>query len=310
METLASSRQLPVYSELIGRPIDNTAQTDYMRCPNLYLKGMVENRRPAGMPTPALNYGSGWHVIMALNYKAPVMERRELIDMVETKSAEKWGLSSNPDDYRTFQRAQVEYEKYLNKWGLPWEEEGETVGWPTNPMVEIAVEMPIPGARHPYVGKLDRFLKRSGQSLIEDHKTASREEKDYFEQWSMSNQMQGYAVLGSLVTGDTINSIRINLHIIRKSDSVFERRTLHFAQHRLDRWKRNYDHWLERIERDMELWKAGDPRAFPQNFSACAGKYSMCVYKGVCSDRPDLEEMGLAQDFEVNPWNPLEADDD
>ena len=308
-ETTAST---PPYSTIIGRPIDNTALSAYTSCPRKFLYGMVLNRRASGQPSPALSYGSGWHVALETSYRAPMMARAELQDYVEDAIIARWQESSNPEDYRTPARCIVEYDKYLTKYGLPWEEEAKTVGWPTHPMVEQSVEMPIPGARHPYTGKLDRIIEVNGQYLIEDHKTASMFRSDYFKQWELDNQMIGYAVLASIVTGLPIAGVRINLHVIRKSDSVFERKTIHFVQDRLEDWKRNYDHWLGRIEGDLARYRepwAGDSGAFPHNFSACSGKYGMCQYAGVCSMPPRLRQRVLETDFEELPWNPLEVED-
>jgi hypothetical protein len=226
------------------------------------------------------------------------------------KVADKWTGSTDQSDYRTFDRCMVEYSNYVDKYGLPWDEEAKTLGWPDQPMVELAIEVPIPGARHPYCGKLDRPIIVNGQALIEDHKTASQFRADYFRQWELDNQMIGYAVIGEIITELPIAGIRINAHIIHKSDSIFERRTIPFSQQRLKDWTRNYDHWLERLEEsalrststDQDLLNA----AYPMNLSACASKYGMCQYADVCSMPPKLRLPTLEQ-LDENPWNPLEV---
>lgn len=245
---------------------------------------------------------------MQASYSAPQMSREALVEYVWNESVVRWEKSTNPEDYRTFDRCMVEYEHYLDYYGLPWEESAQTVGWAEGaPMVEIATELPVPGARHPYTGKLDRIITEHGQYLIEDHKTASQMRADYFRQWEMDNQMIGYATLASLVTGYQIAGVRINLHVIRKSDAVFERRTIPFSPKRIQRWMKVYDEWLDRLERDHSRMAAGDPDAFPEVFSACSQKYGMCQYASVCSLDPERQQYALEQDFDVKPWNPLEA---
>ena len=297
------------YSELIGRTIDNTALGMYKRCPRMYQYAMVQHRRRRGL-TPALAYGQAWHTALETHYSVPEIPLVELDDRVCDAVLNKWEPASNTDDYRTLERLLTEYDKYLKKYGPGWEEEAKTVGWPDSPLVEIAIELNIPGARHPYCGKLDRIIEVHGQYLIEDHKTASQLRNDYFAQWEMSDQMMGYAALASIITGKPISGVRINLHVIRKSDSVFERRTIPFAQPRLDQWMRNYDLWLGRLETDLTLHQIGAPGAFPENYSACAGKYGMCTYASVCSLPERLRQGALRQDFEEEPWNPLEAKDE
>lgn len=272
---------------------------------------MVQNRRLAGTPSPSLNYGATWHAALEAHYKSPECSLDELEAAVTDSAVRKWEASSNTADYRSLDRMlSVEYPKYLKTFGVPWKEEAQTVGWPNTPMVELAIELPVPGARHPYVGKLDRIMKSQGQYYIEDHKTTSRFDTNYFRQWELDNQMIGYATLAGILIGEPIVGVRINLHVIRKNDSVFERRTIPFAPERIKDWMRVYDHWLRRIESDMVGYTEGDEDAFPHNFSACAGKYGMCSYASICGLPPSLRTRFLAQDFEINPWNPLEADDD
>lgn len=298
------------YSQLIGRTIDNTALAAYMTCPRKYYYSMVLHRRKSGLPTPSLCYGSGWHKALETAYKSEPTTRDILVDEVRGAVGRSWTGSTDPNDYRTFDRCIVEFEHYIDRYGLPWLEPAHTVGWPDTPLVEIAVELPIPGARHPYTGKLDHIIEANGQFLIEDHKTASQMRSDYFKGFELDNQMIGYAVLAELVTGLPIAGVRINAHFIRKSDSVFERRTIQFTQERLKAWGKNYDWWLERIEGSAVVASAGEIEgAYPQAFSACAGKYGMCTYADVCSMPPRLQQSTLETYYELNPWNPLEAEE-
>lgn len=315
-EALTTALPSSAYSQLVGRTIDNTALAAYMTCPRKYYYAYVLHRRKSGLPSPSLCYGSGWHTALETAYKAAPMDRDQLVDEVRGAVGRKWTGSTDPSDYRTFDRCIVEFEHYINKYGLPWLEPAKTVGWPDAPLVEIAVELPVPGARHPYTGKLDHIIDANGQFLIEDHKTASQMRNDFFKSFELDNQMIGYAVLAELVTGLPIAGVRINAHFIRKSDSVFERRTIQFTQERLKAWCKNYDYWLERIEDSVTTLVAaktanfeGDAGAFPQNFSACAGKYGMCTYAEVCAMPPRLQQATLEAYYDELPWNPLETED-
>lgn len=305
-----SQRPSSRYSEIIGRTIDNTALSAYTKCARLYWISYDQHYRAAGPPTPALNYGTGFHSVMQYNYKARVCSEEDLIAGARDFAFDRWQLSTDPTDYRTFDRLIVEYQKFLRHWGSPWEEPGETLGWPDEPLVEIGVDLDL-GVRHPYAGKLDRIFRLNGNLYIEDHKTTSQLRSDYFRQWEIDNQMIGYAVLAGEVIGEPVAGVRINLHVIRKSDSVFERKTIPFSDPRKRAWRQNYDAQLELIERSKTIYaETGDlTRAFPQSFNACAGKYGMCPMSGVCADDPAIMQRTLDQYFIRNPWNPLEADD-
>lgn len=304
--------ELLQYSNLIGRPIDNTVLSAYMKCARRGLYLGFKHYRRSGPPGPALGFGRGWHYIMEANYSAPKTSAVELYATVELFAAEHWEDHQILDDYRTFQRAMLEYKNYLRQYGLPWDEEARTVGWPGAPMVEIASEVLIPGARHPYSGKMDRIIQVHGQYLVEDHKTSSR--ADSFAMYEMDNQMLGYAVIGQLLTQLPIAGVRINRAVIRKNDSELERRTIPYAQERLKQWMKNYDRQLDRLERDLELFEknpdVAETQGFPLNFSACHEKFGMCTYAGVCSLVPRVWQDALNEDFEVKPWNPLEVKGD
>ena len=297
------------YSAIIGRPIDNTVLSAYMACARRGLYMGWLHRRKGGTLSPALAFGSGWHHIMEAHFKHAECSLDELVADVTEYAAERWEDHQQLDDHRTFQRAILEYKKYIKTYGLPWNEEAKTVGWPENPLVEISSDVAIPDARHPYAGKKDRIITVHGQYLVEDHKTASR--ADSFAAYEMDNQMIGYAVQAQLLTGRPIAGVRVDRLVVRKNDSELERRTISYGQERLRQWMQNYDRQLDRLERDLELFAKNPDIAttdgFPLNFSACHGKYGMCVYAGVCSLPPRMWQGVLEDDFEVIPWNPLEV---
>lgn len=318
-----TSLPLPVlassgYSALIQRPIDNTALASYMTCPKKFEYSMLLNRRGEGSQKPALSYGSAWHKALETHYRLGgyKADKERNHYAVEAAIAFSWEPHDKLDDHRTPQRVLIEYDKYVSRWGMPNEEDSRTVGWPDQPLVEIATELRWPAARHPYAGKIDRIITMNGLKFVEDHKTTSRWASNYFRQFELKNQMMGYAFMARLLTGDEISGVRINCHVVRKSDSQFERQIISFSKARLDDWAKNYNRWILRIETDLEV-KAqleqigGDTdTAFIRNYDACDAKYGMCQYAGVCSTSPELRTRVLEQDFQLDPWNPLTADDD
>jgi hypothetical protein len=331
----------PRYSQLIGRPLDNTAEKDYQDCHWRYLASMVWHRRKDGPPSPPLGFGSGLHAVMEAHYKYvpppalqpgalelrnPLAARalrdqiiQDMAEQVEIYAETQWEDHQVPDDHRTFQRLMLDYKSYLKKYPLPWEGDDKTVGWPQAPMVEKAVELAVPGLRHPYTGKIDRVFKMQGQYYVDDHKHSSRVIN--FNEYTLSNQMMGYAVLGQLLTGQPIAGVRINGFIVHKGETLFERRIIPFSQKRLEGWVQDTDAWMARIESSMRALHVaeqtlgaafrGDEEdvlsAFPRNHNSCVHRYGMCGYAGICSLDPEIRMQSLAEDFKVVPWNPLEA---
>lgn len=312
----------PRYSSIIGRPIDNTALSAFMRCPSEYEKSMVQHRR-SNRISPALGYGGTWHKGLETHYKAAKCSEADLIDQVVLAMSEDWEDHGIEEEHRTLARLILEYKKYLRQRGLPWMEESKTVGWPESPFVELNGEIAIPGARHPYAFKIDRIYTSQNQYFIEDHKTTSRFDKNYYRQFELDNQMMGYAYVAQLLTGKPIAGVRINVHVIHKNDSLFDRRNVSFSPPRLDDWARGLDVNLAQLEARMAAYKIRLPKdsdlqtqnqvdnIFEMRQSSCHDrKFGACPYVSVCSMPPHLRQRTLEDDFEVNVWNPLEADED
>lgn len=308
-----------IVQRLLPRPLDNTALDAYMTCPRKYYYGMVLHRRSRGSLSPALAYGTTWHAIMEAHYKTGGDTKA----VVEAAVAS-WKPHENPDDHRTLERCVSEYGKYLEKWGdydaeaVNW---GETVGYPTSPVIECPAEAWWPGALHPYTGKIDRIFTHQGLYYVEDHKTTSAMGASYFRQFDPSNQMMGYAWLAQLYSGLPIAGVRINAHAVLKGSSKFERQTIMYSQERLEEWARNLNVWVKRIdfsykvaqnERDIGLVDndEADLRAFPHNFQACAGKYGQCTYTDVCTMPARIRGRILEDAFDERPWNPLDPSGD
>ncbi len=295
------SRELPQHIEAIDRAIDNTALTSFLRCKRLYDMSMRQHRREEGPPAPAIAYGSIWHTAMEWHYKTDGDESR-----VDTEMILAWRPHEAPDDYRTLERARLEYRNYVKHYGKPSSEAAQTVGWPTQPMVELSTEIGSAGLLHPYAGKLDRLIHWSKLYYIEDHKTTSRWTKNFFDQFRISNQMMGYVYLAGLILGKPIAGVRINVHVIRKRDSQFERQIVTYSKERMQEWLDNHNDHLRELEFSYKnnFW--------PGNYTdgGCSGKYGMCRYMKVCKMPPRLRQNTLEHEYAVRPWNPLAANDD
>lgn len=269
---------------------------------------MVLHRR-SNQRSAALNYGTWWHKILEFHYKG--YDRAQIHYLVDKL----YNGDETEGDYRTLARALLEYDNYFAEYGDPATEsragKGATLGEGLNALVEIPVELNIPGVRHPYTGKIDRIYKRNGKNYIQDHKTTSVLNKNYFNTWTLSQQMKGYALLGQLLIGEPIAGVNINLHVCRKSDSEFLRDTLTFSQDILDETAENLDKIMGHLEvSGLMAPKLGTAIAYPANFNACSGKYSMCQYASVCSLGRRVRMDALESDFPVHPWNPLNPDDE
>lgn len=300
---------------VIERPIDNTALQAYLACPREYFLSMMQHRRGDGK-SAALGFGSAWHKAMEVHYKSGGD-----MDLVEMAVHLCWQDHGDPNDYRTRERVMVDYRKYIKD---PANNDfKDTVGYEAGePLVELSANSMGGGLLHPWAGKLDRPIKPAGGLvLIEDHKTTSRFDKNYWTQWGLSNQMKGYTYLmQQLLPSETVIGARINLSHVLTNKTEFHRRIFTFTPAEIKEWVHNTNVWMRRLGRDIELyndliakgWDSWEAitEAFPAHFgdNGCSRKFGMCSYHSVCAMHPKLRERVLDRDFPINPWNPLEED--
>lgn len=304
--------------QMLNRPLDNTALSAYLACPREFLFSMVMHRRSGGK-SAALTFGSGWHHALEAHYKSG--GDREVVHYFVRK---KWEDHGSPDDHRTLERVLLDYDKYLKKYdGRDGNDVGATVGFPENPLVEIATNAQGDALVHPWAVKIDRIVKIGGLYYAEDHKTTSRLDRNYFKQFELSYQMMGYTYVAQQLFPDIkIQGVRINLSHVLKDKSEFYRELFPYSPAQIKVWTATTNAWLRQLgdatyRYYSALESGGDPynaivEAFPAHFgdNGCSRKFGLCQYHPVCSAGPAIQLRLLEREYDVVPWNPLEVDDD
>lgn len=284
---------------ILNRVIDNTAMSAYMACPREYDLALRQGWSPKEK-SQALNFGGFWHRLMETHYKTGGNQEAVL------NTFEKY-QHEVPDegDYRTAKRAYMEYKRYIKKYP-PTLDCADTVGFPDNPMVEIATAVYSDIIGHEYAGKIDRIIMLNGLGYIEDHKTTSRLDKHYFKQFENSNQMMGYVwIAQQIVPNIKIAGVRINCAHILTSKSDFQRHLVTYSKSKIKEWEENAARWVRRMERSVE----NDD--FPAHFgdNGCRRLYGRCKFFDVCGTNKMIRQSILERDFHVDRWDPL-ADED
>lgn len=311
---------LPVIQPGIGlsgidRPLDNTALSAYMACPREYYFSMVLHRRSDGSKSPALAFGGVLHKLLENHYRGMDVE------MVKLLGASWWQKNGHqdPTDHRTFERAILVFDQYRKQWGAtPGMEQGQTVGFPDEPMVEISTDTMGKDLLHPYAGKIDRIIELGGQYFVEDHKTTSRLDKHYFSSFELSQQMMGYTYLAQqLMPSLKIAGVRLNVIHVLKDKTNFERQLFSWTREQIAEWVYNTNLWMRRLNTDMEFWNQspigeGQPiDAWPIGHygdNGCSRKYGLCQYHRVCSVAAPFRHRVL-EEYPVAPWNPLDMEE-
>jgi hypothetical protein len=300
------SEALPVLQG-IQRPLDNTALQAYMACPREYYFSMVEHRRGEGL-SAALAFGKAWHTALELHYKGLPAEH------VEALVRASWEQPSGEGDYRTVERVLLDFRRYREKWGHEPSREagGPTLLFDGEPMVELSVNAAGEGLIHPYAGKIDRIIRIGGLIYVEDHKTTSRLDKNYYSGFELSQQMMGYVYLAQqLIPGERIAGVRINVLHVLKEKSNFERQLFTYTREQIAEWIENTNEWMRRVDADSLSWQNLPEGKFPLAHlgdNGCSRKYGLCQYHRVCSVAPTFRRRVL-EEFPVHPWNPLEIED-
>lgn len=292
-----SMTDLPV----INRPIDNTAMSAYMTCPREFKLAILDGWRPK-VKHQALNFGSFWHRLLETHYKSG----GDKDAVAETFTKYQHEVPNTGSDYRTAQRALIEYERYRKEYP-PTIDCRDTVGFPDNPMVEISTAVYNETIGHEYAGKIDRIIVVDGLGYIEDHKTTSRLDKHYFKQYENSNQMMGYVWVANQIVPDIkIAGVRINAAHILKSKSNFIRHIVTYSDSRIKEWERNTAVWMQRMKDSI----TNDE--FPAHFgnNGCRRMFGRCKFFDVCGTSEVIRQKVLEQEFVVDHWDPLALDDD
>jgi hypothetical protein len=312
-----TSSSLPVLQGLPGidRPLDNTALQAYMACPREYYFAMMLHRRGGGL-SPSLALGKAWHTAMEWRYKGADNQT------VEYMVRSSWEPHGAEGDYRTLDRLLLDYKRYCDKWGAtPSLEQGHTLGFPDEPMVEIATDSMGAGLLHPWAGKIDRIIELGGLYYVEDHKTTSRLDKNFYSAFELSNQMMGYTYLAQqLMPSQRIAGVRINVYHCTKTLTTFERQLFTYTREQIDEWVSNTNAWMKRLSRDSLTWTypsvdpilPGHPDfEYPLGHfgdNGCARKYGLCQYHRVCSVATPFRHRVL-EEYPVERWDPLNVED-
>lgn len=279
----------------IPRVIDNTAMSAFQRCPTLYDLSMIQGWKPKKQSS-ALSFGTLWHLLLETHYKTGGNK-----DEVYKAFAVASHKVPSEGDYRTSQRALLDYEKYRKEYDIKKDCE-QTYGFPDNPMVEISTAVFSDILGHDYGVKIDRIVVENGLGYVEDHKTTSRLDKSYFRQYELSNQMMGYVRIANYLIPDIkVVGVRINLLHALTNSSAFHRHIVTYPDSRLKEWEENSGMWMRIMER------AHETGIFPRHYgdNGCNGKFGRCEFFDVCSSSPLIRDEILKQDFHIEHWDPL-----
>lgn len=291
---------------------DNTMMKDLAYCERLYgLKHILCKRVPE--QRPALNFGGLLHIgldALYASYKADDDAHRER-DIERAAEAMVAAVEAAPfidpdSDYRTKGRALRVLVDYVVK-------------YMDDPVVRaiLFTETPyditqVDGFR--WGGVMDLWFEHGdlGGYWIMEHKSTSRKEKYYFDNFRRDPQVLGYLLTGLELHGLPLRGVFVNcLHVLTGSHD-FERQAIVFPDWLVEECKemqlRNYDKVTQLRQLIQEPADVFNTALVKPNLYNCVGKYGRCEMYDVCDSEPRNRAGIIERELEDYHWDWRERD--
>lgn len=152
-----------------------------------------------------------------------------------------------------------------------------------------------------YCGHIDRLVEYAGEVYVQDQKTTGHTiTPRYFESFSPSTQMSGYALAGKIIYNAKVKGVMIDAAQIAVGFSRFERGFTFRTDGQLEEWRK------DSLLHIANARRATQDEYFPQNRTSC-DKFGGCEFRDVCSRAPEVRPNFLRASFKQDKvWNPLE----
>lgn len=205
------------------------------------------------------------------------------------------------DDKRTYAMAEWILHNYDQQYrDQPWE----------LVHTEMEFKLPLPNGNF-LVGRIDKVIKWLGDTPTLwgiDHKTTSQLGGQFFNFAEPNLQFPGYtwALIqkGINTRGFIVDAILVAKGLLpgpKKNANLtpLARYDIYHKAEHLEEWLNSVLLIQEDIRRCEEM------NTWCPNFCNCVTKFGDCQYRRVCKEDKDIRERILAQDYEINFWNPL-----
>lgn len=297
--------QLPVIPEHVPTH-DNTMFRAYTRCPRLYAVYHVLGRTRRGTKDTPLRFGSLVHLGLE-TYYSNLQEGKNvaeaLVDALEVMKASKY---KDPiDDFRTKARAMHDLKQYVINY------KGDQ-NWKLL-LTETAFDIEDDEG-YRYGGRKDLTVETTGRLFPVDHKTTSRFTKYYYDNYKMDPQMHGYFWAAWQLTGELPAGVIINVIILHKGQTKFDRKPVLFNKAHIERWReRNiifYNEIGKLREQDPDGSQWDNQDIWTPRYENCVDRYGRCPMFQVCHAPPKNAQFHLDAHFVEGRWDFTNVDDE
>jgi hypothetical protein len=175
------------------------------------------------------------------------------------------------------------------------------------------LDLKVNGVPATYCGHLDRMVDTGAGRWIVDYKTTTKTiGPHYFEGYSPSTQLPGYAVAASIVFHEPVQGVVIDAMQIGVDFVRCARGHILLGQEKAEEWMQNAVSWVRsamEVATSATILEAENPGEFaaknayhwPMNTESCF----ICPFKTVCGSTPSVRGFILEADFVQGIWDPL-----
>lgn len=154
-----------------------------------------------------------------------------------------------------------------------------------------------------YGGHLDRVVQMGEELYVMDQKTTGGTVGAYyFNNFSPSNQMSGYAFAGQVILRSPVRGVIIDAAQIAINFTRFERGITSRSKDQLEEWFASTVQFIKSFQA-LTGWAGEDVSRYPMNPTACSN-YGGCQFRLLCSRSGKVRENFIQSDFTSHVWDP------
>lgn len=164
------------------------------------------------------------------------------------------------------------------------------------PALEVRYEVPWPGTRYRFSGRIDKLASINDELYVVERKTTDAMLSDYyFNRYSPNTQVSAYIWALSEFLGVRISGVMIEAFQTAVSFTRIERGIVHRSRDQLQEFVANTAMYLNHAD---EYHETG---VWPMNESACM-LYGGCKFRPVCERPAERRKTWLDSDFDLKPY--------
>jgi len=267
--------------------LDSSVLNCFEKCPTLMKYQYIDNLRPRGMKSAALEKGDLIHIPLKHYYAAKKAGKdwEECVKLGYERMLKYSSKLSLDDEARnlvfTTFLSYCEFYRF-EKWQIVEIERPFRVVIYEDDELRIIIQ-----------GRIDLIVDTGNAIMPVDHKSESRRT----EAMALSNQFMCYT---SAAKANNLIVNKIGLQATLKPEDKFYRTMLSYDDDNLVEWRE------ELIFKVREMIGYAEVNYFPHRYTSCQDKYGKCIFHGVCHTSRVARHIRLESQFEVvEPWDPF-----